>query len=108
MLSDGTKPFNTKRELFTEYSEKNRYLLDLIKKERRKIIDEKNSKKNSKNLRNNSFEKDKKRKGFQLGNNNLNSFNKVGKNNNNTNVKIKGDLKERNNYFSPKNKIAFK
>ena len=42
MLMDQEKPFNVKAELFTEYSEKNRYLLDLIKQERRKIIAERN------------------------------------------------------------------
>ncbi len=41
---DQEKPFNVKAELFTEYSEKNRYLLDLIKQERRKIIAERNNK----------------------------------------------------------------
>lgn len=44
MLMDQEKPFNVKAELFTEYSEKNRYLLDLIKQERRKIIAERNKK----------------------------------------------------------------
>lgn len=42
MLMDQEKPFNVKSELFTEYSVKNRYLLDLIKQERKKIIAERN------------------------------------------------------------------
>jgi len=102
MMSDGDKAFNTKRELFTEYSEKNRYLLDLIRKERRKFIDEKNCKKNSKTQRNNSFEKEKKRKSLQSTN--LNSFTKTVK----TNLKIKSDSKDRTNNFSTKSKLIIK
>jgi hypothetical protein len=44
MMVDQEKPFNVKAELFTEYSEKNRYLLDLIKQERKKIMAERNKK----------------------------------------------------------------
>lgn len=44
MMLDQEKPFNVKAELFTEYSEKNRYLLDLIKQERKKTLAEKNKK----------------------------------------------------------------
>ena len=98
-MADGTKSFNTKSELFTEYSEKNRYLLDLIKKERRKVIDEKNIKKNLKYS--NTSEKDKKRKSIT---NSLNSLNKSVYNTSN----IKIDLKDRNNNFSLKNKSAMK
>lgn len=43
-MRDQEKPFNVKSELFTEYSVKNRYLLDLIKQERKKIIAERNKK----------------------------------------------------------------
>lgn len=93
MMADCQKPFNTKSELFTEYSEKNRYLLDLIKKERRKIIDERSLKKNKcqKNITDNN-----KRKNIQK---NLNSFNKT--------VKMNSKLKEikKDNIFSPKNKM---
>ncbi len=42
MLMDQEKAFNVKSELFTEYSVKNRYLLDLIKQERKKLIAERN------------------------------------------------------------------
>lgn len=41
MMMDQEKPFNIKAELFTEYSEKNRYLLDLIRQERKKLLAEK-------------------------------------------------------------------
>jgi len=47
MMMDQEKPFNIKSELFTEYSVKNRYLLDLIKQERKKILAEKNKKMSS-------------------------------------------------------------
>lgn len=101
MMADTNKAFNTKSELFTEYSEKNRYLLDLIKKERRKIIDERNLKKNSKAIKNNYPEKDKRR---SCQNNTLNSFNKTLK----SSSKFKGDLKDKNNNFSSKNKFMIK
>lgn len=44
MMIDQEKPFNVKSELFTEYSEKNRYLLDLIKQERKKMVMDKTKK----------------------------------------------------------------
>ena len=44
MMMDQEKPFNVKSELFTEYCEKNRYSLDLIKQERKKMVAEKNRK----------------------------------------------------------------
>lgn len=47
MMMDQEKPFNIKSELFTEYSVKNRYLLDLIKQERKKILAEKNKRMSS-------------------------------------------------------------
>ena len=49
MMKDQHKPFHVKSELFTEYTEKNRALLEIIKRERRKIISEKNLKRAAKN-----------------------------------------------------------
>jgi len=46
-MKEQVKPFNIKSELFTEYTEKNRYLLDLVKQERKKILAEKNKKMSS-------------------------------------------------------------
>ena len=43
MMKDQHKPFHVKSELFTEYTEKNRALLEIIKRERRKIITDKNN-----------------------------------------------------------------
>ena len=104
MMSNQHKPFNVKSELFTEYTEKNRNLLDIIKKERRKLINEKNVKKTVKNVKNNSNEKDKIRGSFK--GNNLNSLSKSVKVISKS--KAKADYGERINNFSPRNKLGIK
>ena len=76
-MKDQHKPFHVKSELFTEYTEKNRALLEIIKRERRKIISEKILKKAAKN--NNiiiNTEKDKK-----VYRSNFNKTNKTSKSN---------------------------
>jgi hypothetical protein len=75
------KPFNIKKELFTEYSDKNRHLLEINKRER-KILIEKNLKKVAKKF---NFK--------------FNSLNKSSKS--------KNDLDLSNN-FTTKNKFIFK
>ena len=69
LMKEHDKPFNVKKELFTEYMDKNRSLLEIIKRER-KILNEKklSLKKNSKNIVITTNEKDRARKTFK-GNN---------------------------------------
>jgi hypothetical protein len=94
MMNNQHKPFHVKKELFTEYTVKNRALLEIIKRERRKIISEKILKKAAKN--NNiiiNTEKDKK--------NYRSNFNKT------TKSKIEFTDRTTNN-FTTKNKFANK
>jgi hypothetical protein len=75
------KPFNVKKELFTEFTDKNKYLLELNKRER-KILIEKNLKKAAKKI-----------------NFRFNSINKTFKSKNESNI---------SNNFPSKPKIMFK
>jgi hypothetical protein len=97
MLADQEKPFNIKSELFTEYSVKNRYLLDLIKQERKKILAEKNKKMFSTIIGN--FDNNSPRKNKFFSSNLKKSWNMSKSPNNRIDTKEKNDNK---NGFKPK------
>ena len=96
MMKDQHKPFHIKSELFTEYTEKNRALLEIIERERKKIFSEKNLKKAKKN-NNLIVNTDKDRK---VNRNNYNSLS-------NKTIKITSKIEfNGTNNFTTKNKLT--
>lgn len=103
MLADHVKPFHVKSELFTEYTDKNRFLLEISKRERRKLVNERNMKKAAgKNNVNNTTEKEKEKKKSFKGN----IFNVNTKANKTT--KSRNETADRINNFPTKNKFKIK